>query len=61
MVLIVKIQFTRDYAFRSQDKVKSLFGGEALKVHSMLDDNRAFRFGFIVVDRDIEAAKDIVG
>lgn len=61
MVLIVKIQFTCDYAFRSQDKIKSLFGREAFKVHSMLDDNRAFGFELVVVDRDIEATKGIVG
>lgn len=50
MVLIVRVQFARDYAFGSQDKVKGLSGGETFKVHGMLDDNGAFGFGFIVDD-----------
>jgi hypothetical protein len=61
LVLVVKEQFTSDYAFRAQDKVKGLFGRKAFDMHSMLNNDGAFGFGFIIVDRDIEATKRVVG
>ena len=50
MVLIVKKQFTSDYALRTQDEVKGLFGGEAIDMNCMLNYNGAFSLGFIVID-----------
>jgi hypothetical protein len=61
LVLVVKKQFTSDYAFRAQDKVKGLFGGKALDMDGMLYNDGAFGFGFVVIDRNIEAAKRGIG
>jgi hypothetical protein len=55
LILVVRKQFTCNYAFRTQEKIKCLFGGKAFDVNDMLDNNGAFSFGFIKIDRDIEA------
>jgi hypothetical protein len=61
LVLVVKKQFTSDYAFRAQDKIKGLFRGKAFDMDGMLNNDGAFGFGFIIVDRDIEATKRGIG